>query len=435
MTLPPSDCAKPQWATSVLSDAYKLLLALVFTLLASALLLNTPATAKTAEKAELTLKQKKEAVLAADPETLRLVGGHVIVGYYAGWQLTPLLERGAIGGIFVTRRNSRRRSKQKLAAELTGFRELAKDKTTRPLWIATDQEGGLVAHMTPPLKRQPSLAQAIKRAKTDEDRREIVQEFADKQAIGLAELSINLNFAPVVDLKPKKRLRRDRRTHLIRRAISREPNVVTQVAEDYCKALKTWRVLCTLKHFPGLEGVKADTHIKGASLTKSREELESSDWVPFKKLTASTPAAMMIGHATLDAIDPNKPASLSKPVISGVLRKDWGYDGLVITDDLNMGAITKQIGGFGKAAVKALNAGVDIVLLTQDAGGIYDVLYELIVAYDSGELSKDQLAESRKRLEKHAARFSPKTMTWPDDLPIPAPAPRRQANVQQSVAQ
>ncbi len=397
-------------------------------LLAFAAPLSVSAT--TNDKAEPSLKEKKEAVLATDPEILRTLGGHLIVGYYASWQLTPLLERAAIGGIFVTRRNSRRRSKRSLAAELTKFRELAAAKSTRPLWIATDQEGGLVAHMTPPLRRQPSLAHAIKRAKTDEERDEIVQEFADKQALGLNELGINLNFAPVVDLKPKKKLRRDRRTHLIRRAISREPGVVTEVAEEYCQALKTWRVLCTLKHFPGLEGIKADTHIKSASLSKSREALETADWIPFKELTTKTSAAMMIGHARLDIIDPKTPASISKPVISGLLRKEWGYDGLVITDDLDMGAIASEPGGFGRAAVNAMNAGADIVLLTQDGDGVYEILYALIKAYQTGDLSKELLAQSRKRLDKYAARYAPVAMEWPDDLPIPTPAPNRHASVE-----
>lgn len=391
---------------------------------------NFSASATTNEKTEPSLKEKKEAVLATDPQILRTVGGHLIVGYYASWQLTPLLERGAIGGIFVTRRNSRRRSKSKLAAELTKFRELAATKSTRPLWIATDQEGGLVAHMTPPLRRQPSLAHAIKRAKSDEERDEIVQKFADEQALGLNELGINLNFAPVVDLKPKKKLRRDRRTHLIRRAISREPGVVTEVAEEYCQALKVWRVLCTLKHFPGLESIKADTHINSASLSKSREDLETADWIPFKELTTKTSAAMMIGHARLDIIDPKTPASISKPVISGLLRKEWGYDGLVITDDLDMGAIANEPGGLGRAAVEAMNAGADIVLLTQDGYGVYEILYALIKAYQTGDLSKELLAESRKRLDKYAARYAPVAMKWPDDLPIPTPAPNRHASVE-----
>lgn len=389
--------------------------------------------AHAAERAEptLSLAQKKAAVLAAPPEVLRSLGGHVIIGYYRASQLTELLKRGAIGGVFVTRRNAKRRSRTRLAAELEGFRKLADGNTARPLWIATDQEGGLVAHMTPPLPRQPSLGHALRKAKTPEERREIAREFAETQASGLSQLGINLNFAPVVDLKPNKRLRRDRRTHLIRRAISGDPDTIIEAAHTYCNSLAGWRVLCTLKHFPGLQGVKTDTHVRQASLTRSRQDLEAADWMPFWSLTSTTPAAMMIGHAKLDALDTENPASTSPKVISELLRQQWGYEGIVITDDLDMGAIKKRPGGIGKAAVDSLMAGTDILLLTHDGDVVFEILYALVTAYEKGRLNEQLLSESRARLDKFANRFSPREITWPENFPMPTPAPRRAAMAEQ----
>jgi beta-N-acetylhexosaminidase len=381
--------------------------------------------AKSAKK--VTLAEKKRAVLAAPPDLLRKFGSHVIIGYHRSRQLTPLLKRGAIGGVFITRRNARRRSRKRLAREFERFRELATDKALRPLWIATDQEGGLVAHLSPPLRRQKSLGRMLRRAKTAEEREEITRKFSETQAVGLSELGVNLNFAPVVDLKPAKRLRRDRRTHLIRRAISDDPDLIIEAAETYCNALASWRVLCTLKHFPGLQGVKADTHIRQASLDKSREELEAADWIPFWSLTATTPAAMMIGHAKLEAVDKDNPASASNSVISKLLREEWGYDGLIITDDLDMGAINRRPGGIGKASVDALQAGVDIILLTADGDLVYHVLYAMLKAHERGEFDETVLAQSRKRLDRYAERFSPRTQTWPEDMPVPTPAPHRSA--------
>lgn len=389
---------------------------------------NVAAT-EAAEK-PLTIAEKKKVVLAAPPEVLRMLGGHVVIGYFRASQLTELLERGAIGGVFVTRRNARRRSRERLAKELAGFRALAAGKTSRPLWIATDQEGGLVAHMSPPLRRQPSLGRALRKAETKDKRQEIAREFAETQAAGLSQLGINLNFAPVVDLKPEKKLRRDRRTHLIRRAISDDPDTIIEAASTYCNTLAGWRILCTLKHFPGLQGVKADTHIRQAALDRSREELEAADWVPFWSVTATTPAALMVGHAKLAAVDADNPASASTPVISGLLRDEWRYGGLVITDDLDMGAINKRPGGIGKAAVDSLRAGADILLLTHDGDVVYEVLYGLLTAYEKGRLSETLLSRSRDRLDRFAQRFSPRTITWPEDFPIPSPAPHRAARVE-----
>ena len=376
---------------------------------------------------KVSLSQQKRAVLAAPPEVLRKLGGHVIVGYYRSRQLTPLLKRGAVGGVFMTRRNARRRSRKQLAREVERFRNLAAGNSARPLWIATDQEGGLVAHLSPPLRRQKSLGRILRGAKTAEERKEIARSFAETQAVGLSELGVNLNFAPVVDLKPKKRLRRDRRTHLIRRAISDDPDVIVEVAETYCNALAGWRVLCTLKHFPGLQGVKADTHIRQASLAKSRDELEAADWIPFWSLTATTPAAMMIGHAKLSAIDEDNPASASNLVVAELLRDEWEYDGIIITDDLDMGAINRRAGGISKASVDALRAGVDIILLTADGDLVYQVLYALLKAHERGELDEAMLARSRERLDKYAERFAPKNNSWPKDMPVPTPAPHRSA--------
>lgn len=401
----------------------------VLTSLAALAIVSAPASARSAEK-KVSLAAKKRAVLAAPPELLRKFGSHIIIGYHRGRQLTPLLKRGAIGGVFVTRRNARKRSRQRLAREFERFRELAKGNTLRPLWIATDQEGGLVAHLSPPLRRQKSLGRKLRRVETAEEREEITRKFAETQAVGLSELGVNLNFAPVVDLKPKKRLRRDRQTHLIRRAISNDPDLIIEAAETYCNALASWRVLCTLKHFPGLEGVKADTHIRQASLSKSREELEAADWIPFWSLTATTPAAMMIGHAKLEAVDKDNPASASSSVITGLLREEWEYDGLIITDDLDMGAINRRPGGIGKASVDALRAGVDIILLTADGDLVYHVLYAMLKAHERGQFSESALAESRQRLDRFAARFSPQDQMWPEDMPIPKPAPHRSARVE-----
>ncbi len=341
----------------------------------------------------------RKFVLAAPREKLRRIGAHIIVGYDVASQLTPFLKRGAIGGIFVTKRNSRRRSTAKLAAEISKFRELAAGRTQRPLWISTDQEGGVVSRLTPPLPRQRALKHVVLGAGTEIEREKAVRAFALKQARALSDVGVNINFAPVVDLGPVRALKRDRYTRLGERAISRDPGIVTFAAATYCEALAMHDVLCTLKHFPGLSRVRVDTHLVSAKLKVARDDMEGQDWVPFREVLEAAPAALMIGHPHIEAIDADNPASTSAKVIGGIVRSEWKFNGLVITDDLDMGAIRKRPGGIGKAALDALNAGADLVLFTFDPSRIVPVYYALLKAFDDGRLDKAKLDASARRLD------------------------------------
>ena len=360
-----------------------------------------------AKKAKRSHKETRAAVLSADPEILKTIGAHLILGYHIPRQLTPYIERGAIGGVFVTRHNVKRKNKKKIASEISGFRNSAKGNTERNLWIAADQEGGNVERLSPPLPHQPSLYRLLRKTRTAGERDFAIRKFANKQAEALASIGINLNFAPVVDLRPKKRNKRDQHTNLILRAISPDPGIVTYTAASYCEVLAKHNVLCTLKHFPGLNRIKNDTHVRQAKLPTGRSELEGTDWVPFREITESTSAALMIGHPHMDDIDPKNPASISKNVITGIIRKEWNYDGIVITDDLSMGAITRRKGGTAKATLEALNAGADLALITIDADEeeVFRTYYELLKAYDDGRLDRDMLKASKKRLDRFAKKF------------------------------
>ncbi len=378
-------------------------LASIFVVAAPLLLANA---AETAEK-KLSYKEIRASVLAADPEVLKTIGAHMILGYHVPSQLKPYLKRGAIGGVFVTRHNVRKKKRDKIGAEIANFETITAENTERPLWIAADQEGGNVQRLSPPLPRQPSLYRLVRKAKSAGERDFAIRKFANKQAQALAGIGVNLNFAPVVDLRPKKRNKRDRHTNLILRAISPDPGIVTYAAASYCEVLANHGVLCTLKHFPGLKRIKNDTHIKQAELKTKRGELEGTDWVPFREITEATQAALMVGHPHMKDVDPDNPASVSKPVIQGIIRGDWKYDGLVVTDDLSMGAIQKRKGGMAKATIEALNAGADLALITIDADDkeVFRTYYELLQAYADGRLDRNMLKASKKRLDRFANKL------------------------------
>jgi beta-N-acetylhexosaminidase len=175
------------------------------------------------------------------------------------------------------------------------------------------------------------------------------------------------------------------------------------VAETYCAQLSDNGVRCTLKHFPGLGRVVADTHLQTADLALPPSELASSDWLPFRALMRRNDVIVMLGHARLTALDRNRPVSFSRPVVRGLLRTDWGYDGILMTDDFSMGAVTRSREGIGGASVEALNAGVDLILVSYDPDQVYLVMHALMRAARAGALHEDALMESGRRLAK----------TWP----------------------
>jgi len=267
-----------------------------------------------------------------------------------------------------------------------------------PLLIATDQEGGGVSRMSPPLPRPATLGDIVRSHRDAAERRSAVRTYAADVGRALAGLGINLNFAPVVDLDHGVVNPNDRYTRIGTRAISSDPEVVADVAGEYCRGLEQQGVHCTLKHFPGLGRVFEDTHFENATLSTPADELAKSDWVPFRQLMQQKTAFTMLAHARLVALDRDRPASFSPAVVSGLLRRDWKYDGILVTDDFSMGAVYRSDGGLGAAGVSALNAGVDLILISYDPDQVFPVLHALLRANASGALARDALEVSSRRL-------------------------------------
>src|SRR5262249_12543824 len=161
------------------------------------------------------------------------------------------------------------------------------------LWIATDQEGGAVSRLSPPLPRQPAIASVAAAQADATARNTAAHAYGLAQGRALAGLGINLNFAPVVDLNKNLVNPNDRYTRIRERAISADPAVVTEVAQSYCLGLVDAGVRCTLKHFPGLGGVFEDTHLEAGHLRAATEELARADWIPFRALMAGGAFAML----------------------------------------------------------------------------------------------------------------------------------------------
>ena len=339
-------------------------------------------------------------VLRADPALLERLGRHVVVGYRDIDELQALLERRAVAGVFLTTRNVRGRDAAAIRREIAAMQDARRRQGLPGLLIATDQEGGVVSRLSPPLTRMPPLSDIAARHSASADRRTAVRDYAAAQARDLADLGVNVNLAPVVDLDHGIANPGDRLTRISTRAISTDPHVVTEVAEAYCAQLSEHGVRCTLKHFPGLGRVFEDTHLHSADLALPPSELASSDWLPFRALMRRDDVIVMLGHARLTALDRDRPVSFSRSVVRGLLRTDWGYDGILMTDDFSMGAVTGSPEGIGGGSVEALNAGVDLILVSYDADQFYVVMHALIRAQRAGALREERLTQSDRRLAK-----------------------------------
>jgi beta-N-acetylhexosaminidase len=347
--------------------------------------------------AHLRFELRKHDVLHTETSTAHKLGRHFVVGYSSLDDVAALAERGLIAGVYVTRHNLRGRSAEALKSEIAALQALRHAAGLPPLIVAADQEGGIVSHLAPVLTELPGLATLADLPADLRDR--MAEEYGRIHGRELATLGVNLNFAPVLDLRPQARLTRlDFNTLIGRRAISGDPVKVTDVALPYIRGLEISGVGATVKHFPGLGRVRGDTHHFSADLETPIDELESSDWQPFRRALAGSRAMLMVGHVRLTAADPDRAASHSKKVVDGIIRKRWNYQGVIITDDLVMGAIYQH--DVCTAVVEAINAGVDLLLVAFDGAQFYRIFACASAAAGQAKLDSAMLGASEARLSR-----------------------------------
>ena len=177
------------------------------------------------------------------------------------------------------------------------------------------------------------------------------------------------------------------------RAWGEDPASAGALAAAFIRGAQSEKVLACAKHFPGHGDTSSDSHLTLPLLPHSRERLAAIELPPFEQAIAAGVASVMTAHLMLPALDPERPATLSKPVLTGLLRQELGFGGLVVTDALVMEAITGRYGA-GEAAVLALEAGADLVLMPADAAA---AIAAIAAAVHSGRLSREQLETSAER--------------------------------------
>jgi beta-N-acetylhexosaminidase len=258
--------------------------------------------------------------------------------------------------------------------------------------IGIDQEGGAVVRVT--FLPQPPSAMALG-ASGDADRAEAV---GAAVARGLKSLGINWNFAPVLDVNNN-----PANPVIGERSFSNDPVEVSRLAAAWMRGSLREGVACCVKHFPGHGDTHVDSHHALPTVDKTRAELNALELAPFKALASQAPA-MMTAHIVYPQIDPDRPATLSPQLIGGILRQDWGYDGVVITDALMMKAVAERF-GYARSAVMAIEAGADMVLAQGSPAEQLVAINALRDAFESGRLTREQGETANRRLDRLAAAY------------------------------
>lgn len=210
-------------------------------------------------------------------------------------------------------------------------------------------------------------------------------------------LGIHVNFAPVVDVNNN-----PRNPVINTRSFGEDPVQVGRIASAYIRGLQAAGVMATLKHFPGHGDTDVDSHLGLPVIKHPRERLDKIELPPFRAGIAAGVDAVMTGHIEMPALDqtPNTPTTLSEPIVTGLLRKELGFTGLIYTDSMGMQGVTAMYGP-GQAAVRAVKAGNDVVLHSPDDGAAFAGIRDAVKA---GEIPQAQIDASVERILRAKAR-------------------------------
>jgi beta-N-acetylhexosaminidase len=254
-----------------------------------------------------------------------------------------------------------------------------------PLFIAVDQEGGKVSRLKEKFGFPATVSQKYLGSLDDAA---VTRKYAETEATVLAEAGFNLNFAPVVDLdvNPANPV-----IGGIERSFSADPAIVVKHAVEVIRAYRAAGVLTTLKHFPGHGSSRSDSHLGFTDVTEtwSQTELE-----PYRKIVETGLCdAVMTAHVFQAGLDPKYPATLSRSVIQSLLRDKLGFDGLVISDDMQMKAISANF-GLKEAIVRAVEAGVDLLTFANNS------VFDPAVARTAAGILKEAVADGTIPIER-----------------------------------
>lgn len=323
----------------------------------------------------MTQYEKICQLFVVTPEELTGIDGVTV----AGEATQQCLEQYPVGGIILFAQNIVDSEQFKSMTEsLASYSKI-------PLLISTDEEGGDVARLGYTLD-VPQLEPMYEYRLQGEA---VAQSNAQTIADYLREYGINTDFAPVADVWSN-----PNNTVIGTRAYSDSFTEAAKLVSAAVKGFKSRNEICSLKHFPGHGDTMQDSHQELAHVTRTAAQLESEEFLTFKAGIDAGADMVMVGHLVIDELGDDTPATLNHSVVTGMLRKKLGFDGVAITDSMSMGAIVNNY-GTGNAVLMAIKAGMDVILMPSDLAEAIDAVQ---FALDNGELTEQRLDESVKRV-------------------------------------
>lgn len=294
------------------------------------------------------------------------------------------LQEYAVGGIVMFSKNIQDRDQ--ICAMLANLQAYSK----YPLFLGVDEEGGsLVARVansgTISVPTFPNMMEIGNTGNPEE-----AYEVGRTIGTYLKDLGFNLDFAPIADVlvNPENQV-------IGERAFGSDAELVAKMVKRVVEGLQEQEVSAVLKHFPGHGGTEADSHEGTAILNRTLEELRSEEFLPFQSGIEAGADMIMVGHISVPEVTgDDTPATLSETVITDLLRNELGFDGIIITDSMSMGAIVDHYGP-GEAAVQVIRAGGDMILMPQD---FVEARQAVLEAVYQQEITEERINESLRRI-------------------------------------
>lgn len=332
----------------------------------------------------MTLEEKVAQLFIILPESL-IEGVDCVTA--AGATTQKAFHDIPVGGFIYLRDNLQ--SEEQVRAMLSGVQAFSKERLNLPAFLCIDEEGGQVARIGGSGRFDVPLIPNMAEIGASKD---VTKAHNAGVCIGsyLSELGFNLDFAPVADI-----LSNPHNQVVKERSFGNDPAVVSAMALAAARGLQEQGILSVYKHFPGHGATAGDTHQGYASTEKTLKELKACELIPFEDGIQAGIPFIMVGHFSLPRVTEEPvPASLSSVIITDLLRKEMGFDGIIITDAMNMGAVAQQYSS-AEAAVMALKAGNDMILMPSDFKAAYQGVLDAVA---QGELSVERIDASLRRI-------------------------------------